>query len=236
MASEQIPSSDDTAAGSPATRSASAPAHASGSDSSGSNSSASHSSAGAGASDTPQDPDSLVRDIERTRTDLAETLDAIADRVSPKNVARRSSDQAVAVLKEKAAVAKVVLAEKAAQAKEVFTEKSGTAKTTLTERTASTRVKVAERAGTARAAVADRRARGGSVPLGEQAPGGTGTGTGTGLPPTTGVEVPGLAPVTPIGSSEGSSTYLSASPTVRVEVIGGALAALLGLWLLRRRR
>ncbi len=36
-----------------------------------------------------QDPDSLVTEIERTRDNLARTIDAIADRVSPANNARR---------------------------------------------------------------------------------------------------------------------------------------------------
>ncbi|MDF5752627.1 DUF3618 domain-containing protein [Spongiactinospora sp. TRM90649] len=35
------------------------------------------------------DPDELERTIERTRADLARTVDAIADRVSPKRVAER---------------------------------------------------------------------------------------------------------------------------------------------------
>ncbi len=39
-------------------------------------------------------PDALVDEIERTRADLARTIDEIADRVSPANVARRTLDQA----------------------------------------------------------------------------------------------------------------------------------------------
>ncbi|MCC5310572.1 DUF3618 domain-containing protein, partial [Staphylococcus aureus] len=39
-------------------------------------------------------PEVLVREIEATREDLAVTLDAIADRVSPKRVAKRGSEQA----------------------------------------------------------------------------------------------------------------------------------------------
>ena len=38
-----------------------------------------------------RDPDGLERQIEATRAELAETIDAIADRVAPKNVARRSA-------------------------------------------------------------------------------------------------------------------------------------------------
>jgi Protein of unknown function (DUF3618) len=36
------------------------------------------------------DPESLAREIERTRAELARTVDAIADRVSPSNAARRA--------------------------------------------------------------------------------------------------------------------------------------------------
>jgi MYXO-CTERM domain-containing protein len=39
-------------------------------------------------------PDSLVSDIEATRADLARTIDAITDRVAPKNVARRTVERA----------------------------------------------------------------------------------------------------------------------------------------------
>jgi Protein of unknown function (DUF3618) len=37
-------------------------------------------------------PDVLVTQIENTRADLARTIDAITDRVSPANVARRTAD------------------------------------------------------------------------------------------------------------------------------------------------
>jgi Protein of unknown function (DUF3618) len=39
-------------------------------------------------------PSALVGEIERTRADLAHTIDEIADRVSPGNVARRTADRA----------------------------------------------------------------------------------------------------------------------------------------------
>ena len=37
-----------------------------------------------------QDPDTLVKQIERTREDLARTIDTLTQRVSPGNVARRA--------------------------------------------------------------------------------------------------------------------------------------------------
>jgi hypothetical protein len=39
-------------------------------------------------------PDTLLGEIERTRADLARTIDEITDRVSPSNVARRNADRA----------------------------------------------------------------------------------------------------------------------------------------------
>ena len=42
---------------------------------------------------TPVDPDALVADIDRTRADLARTIDAISDRVSPKKNVQRVVDQ-----------------------------------------------------------------------------------------------------------------------------------------------
>jgi predicted metal-dependent phosphoesterase TrpH len=40
-----------------------------------------------------RDPDALVGEIERTRESLARTVDQIADRVSPANVAHRALDR-----------------------------------------------------------------------------------------------------------------------------------------------
>jgi len=42
---------------------------------------------------TAQDPDSLVTEIEQTRDNLARTIDAIAERVSPANNARRAMER-----------------------------------------------------------------------------------------------------------------------------------------------
>lgn len=45
-----------------------------------------------------KDPDGIERDIERSRAQLAEAIDAIADRVSPRRVASRGTDKAKARL------------------------------------------------------------------------------------------------------------------------------------------
>jgi Protein of unknown function (DUF3618) len=47
----------------------------------------------ADAGSKPVDQDTLVADIDRTRTQLARTIDAISDRVSPKKNAQRAVDQ-----------------------------------------------------------------------------------------------------------------------------------------------
>lgn len=39
-----------------------------------------------------QDPDSIVEEIERTRENLAQTIDTLADKVSPANNVRRLRD------------------------------------------------------------------------------------------------------------------------------------------------
>lgn len=42
-----------------------------------------------------RDPDVLVKEIERTREDLARTIDTLTQRVSPANVARRAMSRVV---------------------------------------------------------------------------------------------------------------------------------------------
>ena len=37
-----------------------------------------------------RDPDALVKEIERTRANLAQTIDTLAERVSPANVTKRA--------------------------------------------------------------------------------------------------------------------------------------------------
>jgi len=52
-----------------------------------------HTMAQAETESKPADQDALVADIDRTRAELARTIDAISDRVSPKKNARRALDQ-----------------------------------------------------------------------------------------------------------------------------------------------
>jgi hypothetical protein len=48
----------------------------------------------------PQDPAAIARQIEDTRVELAETIDAIAELVSPRRVAQRAGEQARARIAE----------------------------------------------------------------------------------------------------------------------------------------
>ncbi len=191
---------------------------------------AAHGTTGAGrAGRTPAgreqsaDPAVLVAQIEAPREDLAQTLDAIAEKVSPKRVAQRGTERA----KELAASAKVVLAERTAGARETVGEKAALARTAIADSSA-----------TARQAVADRTGAGhdpGSVAVGTAGAGPAAIlddpGAGT-LPPTTAVRVPGL-PVRsggPAGAAPGSVLGLP-----RETVAGAVAAVVVALWLLRRR-
>ncbi len=60
----------------------------------------------------PVNQDALVADIDRTRTELARTIDAISDRVSPKKNVQRAADQ----LRERASQIDPVMAGAAAAA------------------------------------------------------------------------------------------------------------------------
>jgi hypothetical protein len=53
-----------------------------------------------GVGRVPQDPAEIQQQIEATRIELAETVDAIAEIVSPKRVAKRSVEQAKAKVEE----------------------------------------------------------------------------------------------------------------------------------------
>ena len=53
-----------------------------------------------------KDPAQLAADIEKTREELAETLDAIAEKVSPKRVAKRTTKKVTDAVKDTATSAK----------------------------------------------------------------------------------------------------------------------------------
>ena len=55
----------------------------------------------------PRDPDQIQREIEATRTQLAGTLDELAERVSPKRLAAQARDRAIEFLQTPAGMAVV---------------------------------------------------------------------------------------------------------------------------------
>src|SRR3954451_23612718 len=67
------------------------------------------------------DPQQLAADIERTREELAETLDAIADKVSPKRVAKRTTKKVTDAVKETAHDAAEAVKDTASTAKDKVT-------------------------------------------------------------------------------------------------------------------
>jgi len=196
---------------------------------------------GTGQGGAPRSPEVLVREIEATREDLAVTLDAIADRVSPKRVAKRGTEQA----KVAAARAKDIVTEKAGKAREALADRAGTAKDSaagtrgtvaerassardvLTEKAATAQVSVTDAAAHARTAVADRTGHGAPASVRDSDPAAT-------LPPVTGVEVPRLSP-RPLHGAAGP-TLADRFNAVPREAVVGAVAALAALWLLSRRR
>lgn len=193
-----------------------------------------------GKGDVSQDPEVLAAEIEATREDLAETLDAIADRVSPGRVAERGKQR---------------LKEAAVHAKEVATEKAGVAKGVVSEKAAVAKDAVTEKAATARAAVQDKTSHGSSdglassVAVGGSAAATTATPTtatptaatsysGTAdLPPVAGVTTPPLSPrpaAAPGGSPAASLVDRLRTDPQAQAVAGGVLVLLVAL-LLRRR-
>ena len=99
----------------------------------------------AGSTDTDQ----LVSDIEKTREELAVTIDAIVDRVSPKKVVERSKQQAregvadaTVIVKQHASTAAEVVREKAIVAGGVLKDRTSTATEAVKGAAASVREKV----------------------------------------------------------------------------------------------
>lgn len=189
---------------------------------------------GTKASGSP-DPDVIVAQIERTREDLAETLDAIVDRVSPKRVADRSKTKIRETVRSTAASARQVLTEKTATAKVAVTEKSATAKEAVVDKTSTAKVVVTEKTATAKGVLADKTAAVKEA---------TGRGAPEPVPPVIGIETAALAtdplvvrpPGSRVSGAGGAAAYLAGVPLVQKQAAAGALAALVAGWLLWRRR
>ena len=175
------------------------------------------------------DPDQLAQDIERTREDLAVTLDAIADRVSPKRVVDRTKTQA----KADAQQAVVTVKEASAHAAAVVKEKVAAA-------SASTKVKAAAAAESVKSGVAQAKER----VSGDDA-------VRSPLAPATSVEVGAAAPVSSTGALADAAVvqtepagadapawtpYPAPEPASKAPLYAGAGAAVLVLLLVLRRR
>jgi hypothetical protein len=76
---------------------------------------------GARAKKAAPDTDAMAADIEKTREELAETLDAIAEKVSPKRVAKRTTKKVGDAVKETASDAGHAVKDAAGAAKEKVT-------------------------------------------------------------------------------------------------------------------
>lgn len=154
---------------------------------------------------TSDDPEVLAAEIERTREELAETLDAIADKVSPKRVTARTKKKVGDAVKDGAETATATVKAGATQLKEAVVEKTETVK---------------EKAGDVTARLS------GSEPSSEAS-------STTAALPVAGAPVPppGLRPVPPPPSS-GSSLPLG-QPAV-IGAVVAALVALLVLRRRRR--
>ena len=66
---------------------------------------------GRAGGETSQDPDELVRQIERTREELAGTVEQIADRVNPKRVVERGKQRATEVAHNVVTNAKIMVSQ-----------------------------------------------------------------------------------------------------------------------------
>ena len=128
------------------------------------------------AASSTGDPAALAAEIEKTREDLAGTLDAIADKVSPKRVAKRTSKKVAASVKEGASAAKESVVEGAAAAKGAVRDLAGKPSLTVTPWIDSPTGPDPE-----------------TLPI-------------AGLPPVEGVVLPGLAPVPAYGSAGSKRT------------------------------
>ena len=102
-------------------------------------------------------PEALTEQIEQTREELAATLDEIADRVSPKRVASRTTKKLTENVKESAASARETVTEKALAAKEVASEKAAAARVSLSDGAASAKAAVNDRTAAAKEALAERK-------------------------------------------------------------------------------
>jgi hypothetical protein len=154
-------------------------------------------------------PDQLAADIERTREELAETLDAIAEKVSPKRVAKRTTKKVADAVKETAHDAADAVKETAHTAKDKVTGSSS----------------------------GSSLAKGGTDWAPDPGAGEVTAPTIVrDLPQAGGVEVPSLPTTTYVAPAVTSPTYTSSGSVVKPQYIAAGAAAALLAWLLVRKR
>ena len=173
------------------------------------------------------DPAALAAEIEKTREDLADTLDAIAEKVSPKRVAKRTTQKATSAVKDTAQHAASAVKDTASSAKD---------KVAGGGRTEQSWAPPAPKARPAAAASPDLAVDDATHPLP--------------LPTAEPVEVPAEVLGEPVGAAASAPAKpwyappaavpapapSSASPLVRPEYVAvGAVAALVAWFLVRRR-
>jgi len=172
----------------------------------------------------------LVAEIEKTREDLASTLDEIAEKVSPKRVAKRTGKKVADQVKETAASAKDVVAETAATAKEAAADTVDAARKKVGRATDPVLAPVAPVEPPAPISLAEALAEEPATVPGLVPP--------TDLPPAAAVEVPTLSTAwsgpTPVAGSLSSGAPAGRGLPVPAPVLLGV--ALVGLVLLLRRR
>lgn len=171
----------------------------------------------------------LVAEIEKTREDLASTLDEIAEKVSPKRVAKRTGKKVADQVKETAASAKDVVVETAATAKGVAADTVDAA-----------RKKVGRAADPVLAPVAPAASTSLAEALAEEPAEVPGLVPATDLPPAAAVEVPALSTAwsgpTPVAGSLSGGAPASRGLPVPAPVLLGVVLVVLALLVRRRRR
>ena len=173
------------------------------------------------------DPEVLAEEIERTREELAETLDAIADKVSPKRVAARTKKQVSEAVNDGAAEASATVKEKAASASAAVSSGAASLKTTAEQAKEAVQEKVSGSSGSTTVA----QTPGALADVGDL----TGASTTAALDPA-GADIPPLPALGTAPSSAGSVATYGASPALPKELLAGLAAAVAVLLLVLRRR
>jgi MYXO-CTERM domain-containing protein len=101
------------------------------------------------------DPEVLAGEIEKTREELAETIDAIADKVSPQRVKARTKQKASAKASEAAETVKETASEAAETVKETASEAAETVKETASEAAETVKETASEAAETVKEAASE---------------------------------------------------------------------------------